>query len=58
MESDKYKSSNKAYLVNLVEMQNNNAKEEEKRKDSRPAILRLGLIGLTKVINTYQIVKK
>lgn len=33
---------------NLVEMQNNNAKEEEKREDSRPAIWRLGLIGLTK----------
>jgi len=29
-------------------MQNNNAKEEKKREDSRPAIWRLGLIGLTK----------
>lgn len=35
MESDKYKSSNKAYLVNLVEMQNNNAKEEEEKEKRR-----------------------
>ena len=40
---------------NLVEMQNNNAKEEKKREDSRPAIWRLGLIGLTKVNNSYQL---